>query len=147
MILYVIYTYICVCVCLCVCVFKNLCIILVCIYMCAFVYTHTHTHTHTHIHIIYFCTYFNDFNVIKKKWQMMQFDCLWHINSLGLSNAKSILLSCGSTIQQEGYTFPNGICPKVIVILQLKFELAYYGFVVQCCNHNARKIPPHPCTF
>ena len=40
-----------------------------------------------------------------------------------------------------GQTFPKGICPKVNVRAQVEFELAYYDFSVQRCNHYTTKPP------
>ena len=40
------------------------------------------------------------------------------------------------------HTFPKGICPKVNVIAQLEFELAYYDSAVQCFNYYSTRTPP-----
>ena len=40
------------------------------------------------------------------------------------------------------HTFPDGICPKVNVIVRLKFELAYYNSAVQRFNQYTSGIPP-----
>ena len=56
----------------------------------------------------------------------------WHINLLGLFNAKSSLLKqwwyyLTHSWEDKGvHTFPKGICPKVNLIAPLEFELAYY---------------------
>ena len=74
---------------------------------------------------------------------------LWHINLRGVFNAKAILLE----EQQWSYlthcwedkgvrTFPNGICPKAIVITRVEFELAYYDSAVQCFNRCTTRTPP-----
>ena len=33
------------------------------------------------------------------------------------------------------HTFPKGICPKVIVIARLQFELTYNDFAIHHFNH------------
>ena len=65
----------------------------------------------------------------------------WHINLLGLFNAKYILLGVQwyyLTHRSENkwvHAFPNGIFPKVNVIERLEFEHRFYDSVVQRCNH------------
>ena len=39
------------------------------------------------------------------------------------------------------HTFPKGICPKVNVIVQLEYELAYYDSAVHHFNHYTTKTP------
>ena len=39
-------------------------------------------------------------------------------------------------------TFPKGICPKVIVIGRLEFELAYYDSAVHRFNRYTTTTPP-----
>ena len=57
-------------------------------------------------------------------------------------NAKSIFLEeqkwyylTHSWADKGVHTFLKGICPKVNVIAQTEFELAYYDSAVQCFNH------------
>ena len=40
------------------------------------------------------------------------------------------------------HAFPKGICPKVNVIAQLEYELAYYDSAVHLFNHYTTKTPP-----
>ena len=40
------------------------------------------------------------------------------------------------------HTFPKGICPKVNVIAQLEYELAYYDSAVHRFNHYTTRTPP-----
>ena len=68
----------------------------------------------------------------------------------GLFNANAILLEgqqwyyLTHSWEDKGlHTFPKGICPKVNVIAQLEFELAYYDSAFQRFNHYTTKIPPH----
>ena len=50
------------------------------------------------------------------------------------------------------HTFPQGICPKVIVIVQQELKQTYYNVAVQPVNHYATGTPsiysglckPHP---
>ena len=59
-----------------------------------------------------------------------------------LFNAKAILLEeqlwyyLTHSWEDKGvHTFPNGICPKVNVIVRLEYELAYYDSAVHHFNH------------
>ena len=40
------------------------------------------------------------------------------------------------------HTFPKGICPKVNIIVQLEYELAYYDSTVHHFNHYTTRTPP-----
>ena len=57
-------------------------------------------------------------------------------NPCGLSNPKAIL------IYKEVYIFSKGISPKVDIITQLQFKLAYYIIAVQHISHYAMETPP-----
>ena len=77
------------------------------------------------------------------------FFILWHINTCGVFKAKVILLEeqlwyylTHSWEDKEFHTFPKGICPKVNVIAQLEYELAYYNFAVHRFNHYTTRTPP-----
>ena len=66
-----------------------------------------------------------------------------------LFNAKAILLeeqqwyySTHSWEDKGVRTFPQGICPKVNLIAQLEFELAYYDSAVHRFNHYITRTPP-----
>ena len=72
----------------------------------------------------------------------------WHINLCMLFNAKATLLEeqywyyLTHSWEDKGVdTFPKGICPKVNVIAQLEYELAYYDFAVHLFNHYTRRCP------
>ena len=46
------------------------------------------------------------------------------------------------SLEDKGvHTFPNGICPKVNVIVRLEYELAYYDFAVHRFNHYTTRTP------
>ena len=66
-----------------------------------------------------------------------------------LFNAKAILLEeqqwyylTHSWEDKRVHTFPKGICPKVIVIARLEYELAYYNSAVHRFNHYTTWTPP-----
>ena len=40
------------------------------------------------------------------------------------------------------HTFSKGICPKVIVIERLEYELAYYDSAVHRFDHYTTRTPP-----
>ena len=40
------------------------------------------------------------------------------------------------------HTFPKGICPKVNVMAQLEYEIAYYDSIVHRFNHYTTRTPP-----
>ena len=70
----------------------------------------------------------------------------WHINFLGLSNDKAILidtvvLRLNPLLEgdQKVHAFAMGICPKVNVIVRLEFELAYYDVVVRYATRTDRQ--------
>ena len=73
----------------------------------------------------------------------------WHINLRGLFNDKATLLEqqwCYLTHSWEDKgidTFPKSICPKVNVIAQLEFELAYCDSAVHHFNHYTTRTPLH----
>ena len=74
----------------------------------------------------------------------------WHIDLLGLFNAKSILLEeqlryyLTHSCEDKGFhAFPKSICPKMNPIAWLEFELAYYDSTIQRFNHYATRNPPH----
>ena len=71
-----------------------------------------------------------------------------HINISWLFNAKVILLEeqwwyyLTHSWEDNGvHTIPEGIDPKVNVIVRLKFELAYDS-TVHCFNHYTTRTPP-----
>ena len=65
-----------------------------------------------------------------------------------LFNAKAILLEeqywyyLTHSWEDKGvHNFPNGICPKVNIIVQLEFKLAYYNPAVHRFNHYTTRTP------
>ena len=51
--------------------------------------------------------------------------------------------SSGTIWEDKGvHTFPKGICPKVNVIAQLEYKLAYYDSAVHRFNHYTMRTPP-----
>ena len=67
----------------------------------------------------------------------------------GLSNAKVNLeeghkyyYSSHSWVDKGGYTFSEGISPKVNVIARLELEFALYNVTVQYFTHFATETPP-----
>ena len=69
---------------------------------------------------------------------------------MGFFNAKTILVEKQwlyylAHIWEDGgvHTFPKGISPKVNVIVQLEFELAYYDVAVQHVSHYAMGLAFH----
>ena len=72
----------------------------------------------------------------------------WHINLIGLFDAKSIFLEgqwwyylTHNWEDKKIHTFLKDICPKVNVIARLEFELAYYNSTVQ---HFTITLQEHP---
>ena len=78
----------------------------------------------------------------------------WHINFLGLFNAKYILPEeqlwyylTHSWEDKKIHTFLKSICSKVNVLVQLEFELIYYDSAVQHFNHYTTRTPLISCTI
>ena len=80
---------------------------------------------------------------------------VWFLLFYGIStlfklfNAKAILLEehqwyyLTHRWEDKGvHIFPKGICPKVNVIAQLEYELAYYDSAVHHFNHYPTRTPP-----
>ena len=70
------------------------------------------------------------------------------VNILGFFNAQVILLEeqywyyLTHSWEVKGvHSFPKGICPKVILIVQLEYELAYYNSAVHRFNHYTTRTP------
>ena len=45
-------------------------------------------------------------------------------------------------VDKEIHSFSNGLCPKVNVMAQMKYELAYYDIAVQYVSHSTTGPPP-----
>ena len=72
----------------------------------------------------------------------------WHINLCRSFNAKAILQEQYWYYLTHGWedkgvhTFPKGICPKVNIIVQLEYKLAFDDSAVQCFNDYAMRTLP-----
>ena len=81
-------------------------------------------------------------NIYYQSGSSFLFLCFWHINCYWLFNAKVTFLEeqlwyylTHSWEDKRVHTFSKGTCPKVNVIAQLEFELAYYDSVDHRFNH------------
>ena len=122
----------------------------ICVYIYIYIYTRTDVYPHTE---------YRPYSSIWMHWYkfglMENFSCFflfvwWHINLLGLFNAKFTFRE-----EQQWYyltlcwedkgvhTFPKSFCPKENVMAWLEFEPAYYDSAVQRVN----LYPTRPSSF
>ena len=103
------------------------------IYLYIIMYVSMYTHIYVYIYVFGLVSLFNGISTL-----------CW------LFNAKAILLVeeqywyyLTHSWEDKGvHTFPKGICPKVNIIAQLEFELAYYNSAVHRFNHYTTRTPP-----
>ena len=102
----------------------------------------THTHFEIKLPYTHYILLPQIFIVFPHLLGRFWFLCLMAYQVCRLFNVKAILLEqqwwyylIHSWEDKGVHIFPNSICPKVNVIKQLEFELAYYDFAVHRFNH------------
>ena len=75
---------------------------------------------------------------------LMAYQPSWVIQCQSHPSRITVVVLFNPLMGGEGGSYlSQGYCPKVYVIAQLEFELAYYDSAVQCFNHYTTRTPHH----